>query len=190
MALIDLRCLTCGHTFEAHRAIADWPATPPCESCGAATEQQLLPPRTRWTVDPVVVFRAPDGTFRFPGDANGASAAAYARQGFDRIELRNVADVRHFEHHMNARELSLAHRRVERLQQMREQRESETRSELRRLMPSMSAFGRALARAAQGRNDAKPRERARDAGFHVDVYSNDRSNRDESRDAQGRRRRD
>jgi len=39
-------------------------------------------------------------------------------------------------------------------------------------------------------NDHKPRERVQDANFHVEVYSQDRSNRDESRDERGRRRRD
>lgn len=188
MALIDVKC-ELGHIKEVYRPLAMWPQTPDCPTCGAKTEQIHLPKQTTWTCDPVVVYKAPDG-FRFPGDPNSASTARYDKMGYERIELRNAADVRRFETVMNKREWSRAARRVEAMQAHREMRESATRSELRRLMGSMSERGRAVARAAMARNDAKPRERAREVGFHVDVFSNSRSNREESRDAQGRRRRD
>ena len=189
MALIDIVCAA-DHLHEIHRSIHDWPVTPACPTCGAPTVQIHLPTPLRASVDPVVVYRHPDGSFRFPGDANGISAANYSRQGLERIELRSAADVRRFEKVMNAREYSRMARAVERKQQMREERESATRSELRRLMPNMTEFGRAVARAAQGRNDAKPRERVKDPNFHVQCYSYDKSNREESRDERGRRRRD
>ena len=166
-----------------------WPETPDCPECGAKTEQVLLPKQTTWNCDPVVIYRAPDG-FRFPGDPNSLSTARYDKMGYERIELRNAAEVRRFETVMNKREYSRAARRVEAMQAHREQRESATRSELRRLMSAMSERGRAVARAAMAKNDSKPREKATDVGFHVEVYSNSRSNREESRDAQGRRRRD
>lgn len=189
MPLIDLEC-TNGHVSEVMRALAEWPATPPCPACGASTAQIHLPPRTRWTIDPIVVFRAPDGSFRFPGDAGGTSATRYQRQGFERIELRSATDVRRFESAMNARERSRMARKVERRQELREEREAVTRSELRRLMATMSPRGRAVARAAMTRNDDKPRERTQDPNFHSEVLSFDRSNRVASRDEQGRRRRD
>ena len=189
MPRIDVRCES-GHVSEVLRPLAMWPETPDCPECGAKTEQVHLPKQMTWTCDPVVVFKAPDGSFRFPGDPNSLSVSRYEKQGFERIELRGAADVRRFETVMNKREYSRAARRVEAMQAHREQREAATRSELRRLMGSMSERGRAVARAAMARNDNKPRERARDVGFHVDVYSNSRSNREESRDAQGRRRRD
>lgn len=189
MPRIDVRCAN-GHEHEVLRPIADWPKTPPCPDCGSETEQMMLPPSSRSNADPVIVFQAPDGTFRFPGDPNGLSVKKYEQSGFTRVELRGAADVRRFESQMNKREYSLAMRRVERKQELSEQRESHTRSELRHLMGSMTPFGRALAREAMRRNDNKPREKARDLGFHVDVFSNNRSNRDESRDSSGRRRRD
>lgn len=172
------------------RPLAMHPNTPVCPECGAKTVQIFLPQSTRWQVDPVVVFRAPDGTFRFPGDPTGPYANRCQRDGLERIELRSAAEVRRFEHVMNQREYARTARRVERAQQAREERESVNRSELRRLMPQMTEFGRSLARAAQRRNDEKPREKARDPGFHVEAFSYDRSNREESRDASGRRRRD
>jgi hypothetical protein len=189
MALIDVKCAA-GHVHEVVRAVADWPATPPCPTCAQPTEQIHLPKAVQWRADPVIVFRGPDGQYRFPGDANGLQAATYRKQGFEQIELRGAAEVRRFESHMNKREFRRAARKAEFQQQAREFREGITRSELRARMQSMSAAGRAIARAAMQRNDNKPREYAKDAGFHSEVYSFDRSNRDESRDSQGRRRRD
>lgn len=189
MPRIDVQCFN-DHISEVMRPLAMWPKTPNCPDCGAPTTQIHLPSAIRQAPDPVVVFRGPDGTFRFPGDANGASAARYARDGFERIELRGHADVRRFEKVMNAHEYSRAARRVEHQQQFREQREKHLRGELRQKMQSMSERGRELARVVMRENDRKPRERVQDANFHVEVYSLDRSNRDESRDAQGRRRRD
>ncbi len=189
MPLIDVRC-SHDHLHEVMRALADYPATPPCPTCGAATVQVHLPPRQQWTADPVVVYQAPDGSFRFPGDTTTLSTSKYDRAGFTRIELRSAADVRRFERHMNQREYARASRRVERAQQAREERESVTRSELRRHMQSMSERGRALARATMRHHDQQPRARTREANFHVEAFSYDHSNRMESRDPSGRRRRD
>lgn len=189
MPLIDVRCAN-GHESEVQRPLAMYPATPACPVCQAATEQYHPPPRARWTVDPVIVFRAPDGTFRFPGDAAGTQAGRYRDQGFEQIELRGHADVRRFEKQMNEREYARAQRRVEIAQHNREIRESRNRSELRHLMQSMTRFGRDVARAAMDRNNQKPGMRAHEPGFRVEAYSEYRSNREESRDSQGRRRRD
>lgn len=193
MRMIDVRCTACGHSFEYLKRTRDGqddpPAPPPCESCGGVVETWSPPPRVYGAPDPVVIFRGPDG-FRFPGDPNGPAATRYAREGFERIELRGAADVRRFEKVMNAHEYSRAARRVEHQQRFREQREAHLRGELRQKMQSFSARGRELARVVMRQNDHKPRERVRDANFHVEVYSVDRSNRDASRDAQGRRRRD
>lgn len=189
MPLIDVRCAN-DHVREVHRPLAMYPATPPCPDCGAPTEQIHLPRAVTWSIDPVVVYRAPDGSIRFPGDTNGAGAGKYDRLGYDRVELRSAADVRRFESQMNRAEYSRAERIMERRQAARESREKATRSDLFHAMQSMSTFGRALARAAVARNNAKAIERARDSGFHVEAFSYDRSNRSESRDAEGRRRRD
>lgn len=189
MARIDVRCSN-DHVHEVDRPIRMWPDTPVCPECGAATTQTHLPPSTRWTLDPVIVYRAGDGTYRFPGDASGTQAKRYEAQGFDRIELRSAQDVRRFERTMNERELSRARRRVEIACANREQRESTSRSELRRHMQHFSRFGRDVARAAMDRNNGKARLAAKDPGFHVEAFSYDRSNREESRDPQGRRRRD
>lgn len=91
---------------------------------------------------------------------------------------------------MNTHEYSRAMRRVEVHQRQREAREKETRSELRARMQNFSRFGRDVAKAAMAANDRKPAPRAAFPNFHAEVYSFDRSNREESRDERGRRRRD
>ena len=54
----------------------------------------------------------------------------------------------------------------------------------------LSERGREIMRRAERQGQDRPQPRAREVGFHVDVYANNRSNRDESRDPRGHRRRD
>lgn len=191
--LIDVRCLApdCGHLYPTMRPIADWPAVPPCEKCHSTdTEQAHLPPDARCYIDPIVVFQAPDGSYRFPGDISGPMTAQYRRQGYQEVTLRSATDVRRFESHINAGQHETDERRCEQRQRMQELREATSRSDLRHAMKSMSRRNRDLAREAMAQNDAKPRPRPRDGGFHVEALSYDHSNRMESRDPDGRRRRD
>ncbi len=190
MPLIDVSCEACETVSEVYRSLADWPKTPDCKVCLGPTVQVHLPKAVQWSVDPVVVFKAPDGSFRFPGDTNGKMAHQYAKEGLERIEIRGAAEMRSFEGKMNAREQSILNRRFEAQQEQREKRQHVNRSELHHRMSSMSNHGRAVARAAMGRNDAKPVKRPGEPGFASEVYSYDRSNREESRGPDGRRRRD
>lgn len=189
MALIDIICDN-DHEHEVQRAAADWPACPPCPTCALPTRQWPGRKRTYTQVEPVVVYKSPDGSYRFPGDRTGQSAASYQQQGFERVEIRGAAEMRRFERAMNRHEYSRASRKVEAQHRQREEREAVSRSELRSRMQSMSTAGRTLARAAMARNDNKPRPKAHDANFHNEAYSFDRSNRETSRDERGHRRRD
>lgn len=192
MPRIDVKCLSesCDTVFEHYRPLSEWPKTPPCVSCGGETEQAHLPRHLTWSVDPVVVFKAPDGSFRFPGDANGISSKNYEKLGYERQEIRGAAEMRSFERKMNQIEYSRAQRKVEAQARHREASEKVRREKLREMMQHMSAYGRDVARAAIDQGDRRPAARAHEAGFHSEVYAYDRSNRAESRDAQGRRRRD
>lgn len=192
MPLIDVKCQakTCGVESEAYRPVSDWPKTPPCETCGSETKQTYNPSRSRHSIDPIVVFEAPDGSFRFPGDSSGLSVRRYEKLGYHRVEIRSATDMRRFEKKMNHRERGRMERSADRKQAVREAREHVSRARLRESMQSMSAFGRDVATAAMAKNDAKPVDRNSDPGFHSEVFSYDRSNRDESRDDRGRRRRD
>lgn len=200
MSLIDVVCED-GHVNEVYRAIGDWPKTPACPSCEKPTQQTHLPPSERpRSVDPVVVYQAPDGSFRFPPDVTTLSTSMYDKKGFTRIELRGFADVRRFEKHMNAAELSQIRRKVEVKQEQHERSESERRSEVRRgleqgfVMPErdekgaltgrmqtvrLSERGRDIMRAAMDRNDAKGGPKVHSPNFYSEVYSVDRSNRAE-----------
>lgn len=192
MPLIDVQCLepTCGHIFEHVRPIADWPATPPCEKCQSPnTDDGHLPPRTRWSVDPVVVFEAPDGTYRYPGEADGNSSRRYAAAGYRQITIRNATEMRAFETRVGIHEQRKANETFERSERAREASESARRGALHTAMASMSPRGRDLARAAIAQSDGV-RRAAHQVGFHSEVYNVDRSNRGDSRDTQGRRRRD
>jgi hypothetical protein len=191
MAVIDVRC-TAGHLEEVYRPAEDWPATPPCphDDCGAPTEQVHLPPHVRWRPDPVVVFRAPDGSFRFPGDTNGPGVGKYDRMGYERIEVRSATEMRSLERRMNAQERSTASRVFERQQQAMEASVAERRRDLFDAMGHMSTFGREAARAAIARSESRRRRGVSDAGLYSEVYAWNRSNRDEARDPDGRRRRD
>lgn len=191
MPLLWARCTTnADHLHELNRPLAMWPAMPECPDCGSPTVHDLNVGQRSSTVDAVVVFKGPDGQFRFPGDASGPAAARYAREGFERIEIRGAHEMRRFEKVMNRHEYSRASRRLEHKLAGREAREKALRGDLRMRMQSMSTAGRTLARAAMDRNDNRPKERVADANFHNEAYSFNRSNRDESRDSAGRRRRD
>lgn len=189
MPRIDIECAA-GHQSEVYRALADWPVTPACPVCAAPTAQFHPQPRTRWTPDPIIVYEAPDGTPRIPGDAQGQSAANYERLGYRRIELRGAAETRAYERKEGSRLDSISRRRFEVMQAHRETREREQRSNLRQAMTGLDARGRDFARAVMARNDGRPMKRPGEAGFVSEVYSYDRSNRETSRDPQGRKRRD
>lgn len=199
MSLIDVTCED-GHIREVYRAAADWPNTPPCPMCEKPTTQTLLPSYMKsHTVDPVVVYQAPDGSMRFPPDTTTSSTAMYDKQGFTRIELRGWQDVRRFEKHMNQAELSGIRRRVERQQEAFEAGEKERRSEIRRCLEQgfqvpetddrgqytgrtktvrLTERGRAIMAAAIGNNDRKGGPKAHAPGFRVEAYSENRSNRE------------
>lgn len=190
MPLIHVLCSVCHEYSEVMRPLSMWPATPPCPKCDGLTEQRHLPPQPRALPGPVVVYQMPDGSFRFPGDPDSLATRAYDRQGGRRIELRGWAQVRPFEKHMNDVERARVARRMEKEQATREEGSRARRSELRQKMQSMTEAGRHFARVVMGRNDAKPNPKPYDTGFHVEAYSQDRSNRDESRDPRGKRRHD
>lgn len=201
MPLYDFVCSSsdCDTVFEGYVSLADYPKTLTCPRCGGTTEKSHVRRSQRSAAAPVVVYQAPDGSFRFPPDTHTASTASYDQQGFTRIELRGWSDVRRFESHMNQHELSQVRRRVEKQQEQHEASESARRAEIRRGLEQgfqvpdtdergqptgrmrtvrLSERGRAIMQAAIDNNDRKGGPRARDVGFFVEAYSMDRSNRE------------
>lgn len=216
MPMIDFRCLSlsCGRCFIQYRPVTSQ-ETPLCETCHGPTERHWVTAHTApSSVPPVVVFQAPDGSFRFPGNAEGLSAKNYEKQGYQRVELRGWSDVRRFESQVNKAEYAKICRRVEHQQAAQEAGERIRRSDFHHglhagfQMPErvLNAQGqivdtgrmkhveigsrtREIARHVMATNNGK-RVKVYAPGFHVDVYSNDRSNRDEGRDPRGKRYRD
>jgi hypothetical protein len=215
MPIYPRKCLSepCDHVFELVLAMAayDPEATHPCPKCGHASIKTFLPAGSTANPDPVIVFKAADGTFRYPGDATGLSAANYEKLGYERVEIRGWADMRRFERTVNGQQRSEIARRVERQLEVHEAQVKMRRSEAinglrngftipeldergvrtgRMKTVRMSAQGADIMRACMERNDNKPRTREFEAGFHSDVYNNSRGNRDDSRRSDGRRFRD
>lgn len=213
MPLIDVRCQSCETVSEVHRPLAMHPATPVCPKCDGATEQIHLPRSARVNPPAVVVYKCPDGTFRFPGDDSDQSLTAkrYAELGYERVEARGWAEVRRVEQQVSKQQASEIRRRVERQCEQHERQLSERRGEIRRSleqgfqMPETDSRGRptgrmrtvrfseearGLMKAAMERNDSRPGPKSFDSGFHVSVYSDDRSNRDDARRPDGKRGRD
>jgi hypothetical protein len=174
-------------------------STTTCDVCGAAygigdspycrDHHRPWSGRDAQPFDPVVVFQAPDGSYRFPGSPTGRASQRYESQGFARVELRTIAEVRSFTGRVNRAEAAKVEQRVERRQQHRAAREEALRGDLRQRMQRMSPLGRDVAREAMARNDRRP-IRGFDPGCHFEVFEYDRSNRDAARRPDGTRARD
>lgn len=209
----DFKCNICEYIFEGFVSLTDYPKTLPCEKCDGSTEKVHLPRQASTPPPAVVVYKCPDGTFRFPGDDSDQSLTAkrYAELGYERVEARGWAEVRRVEQQVSKQQASEIRQRVERQCEQREHELSARRGEIRRSleqgfqMPETDSRGRptgrmknvrfseearGLMRTAMDRNDGRPGPKSFDSGFHVSVYSDDRSNRDEARRPDGKRGRD
>lgn len=165
MALIDVVCVQCAAQSEVSRPAAEWPRTPPCPSCGGATEQIHLPKGYSFTGDPLVVYQAPDGSYRFPGDVNGPATQKYEQMRYTRLEARSFAEVRALERAISQRDEIAAAPIRERLQARREEQSHKRRSELFHRMASMSPQVRDLARVVIEKNNRKPSRKTAGATY-------------------------
>ena len=204
---------SCDHYFELTLPMAayDADAPNPCPKCGHVSLRGYLPAHVSASnTEPIIVFKAEDGTYRYPGDPSGLSAHNYEKLGYARVELRGWADVRRFERDVNTRQASEIARRVERQLEAHEISVKARRSEIlnglrnsfvipevvdgrrtgRMKTVRMSAAGADIMRASMARNDRKPVPRSYSPEFHSEVYSFDRGSRDESRRSDGKRYRD
>jgi hypothetical protein len=211
MALIDVQCLTCDTVSPVYRKASDWPQTPPCPKCESPTVQIHLPPRVVIESPAVVVYEAPDGSFRYPGDPNGRTVQHYESLGYKRVEAKGWAAVRSLEGRVSKQQFREICDATERRCQFRETALHYARSEMfnglrnsfaipelddqgnrtgRTRSVKLSPSGRAVAEAAMSRNNDKPTPTAKAPGFFVEVFTQDRSNREEGRRSDGKRWRD
>jgi putative FmdB family regulatory protein len=171
----DFRCVACGQTFEQFLPLVRYRELPVCPACQSPQTEKVYLPRQEHAskfADPIVVYQAPDGSYRFPGESQGSSTAKYDRLGYRRVECRDAQDVRRIEGRINADQRSRLQHAAERRQAAMEAVRSQSRSELAHKMSTMSNFGRDVARAMIERNNQK-RDRAAgaDPGFHVEVMN-------------------
>lgn len=159
-------CPSCGH--ELH--IGDFPF---CEPGGGHSPARSV---NAALFDPVVIHRDAAGNIRYP-----ANIHAPVPEGYQKVELRTVGEVRRFEAEVNQREHASADQHHSAREAAFAAAQSNRRSDLRGKMRNMSAFGQDFARHAMERTDSS-RPQPRDVGFHLDVFSNDSSNREVHRD--------
>lgn len=115
--------------------------------------------------DPVVVFKSADGRVRTPGRSDAPTP-----EGFARVELKTVREIRAFERQMNMSEHSKHEASREKDSRACEAARTQLRGELRMAMQGMSNEGRDFARLAMERTNNRKKERF-DAGFRVEAFS-------------------
>ncbi len=187
MPLYEYQCTSepCSLIFEEYRPVSDHQKIVPCPRCQLPSHRVYLPSAPRSEAPSVVVHRAPDGSYRFPG-----SPDARMPEGYTRVELRGWQEVRRFEKEVNKRQFSEICRRVERQQSAIEEGERRRRSDLYAAMGSFSNRNKALARLVIERNNRKGHPQTYEPGFYVEAFSQDRSSREPHRDPEGRKTRD
>lgn len=172
---MPMKCPDCG------QQTIPFPDGTPCPLCVAADSGAafLRAGRNAQAFDPVLIFEDAHGNVRFPGRNDAPTP-----DGFKAVELRDIRQVREFERRMNAREHARHEVSTEGERAAFSEAQQRNRAELRAAMRHMTPAGRALAQAAMDegdRQDSQPRARF-DPGFHVEVFSQDSSNRDAYRD--------
>jgi hypothetical protein len=118
-----------------------------------------------------------EGHVRFPG-----STDAPVPVGYERRELRTIGEVRAFQRRVNADECAKIRAHVEEECRWLETVEAANRSDLRHAMARMTPRGRGFAELAIAIHNAT-RPRAGDAGFYIEPFEHDMSNREPYRDA-------
>lgn len=169
------KCWDCGQ-----QAIP-FPEGRPCPLCVAADSAPgfLRRGRDAQPFDPVLIFEDAQGNIRFPGRND-----APAPEGFKPVKLTDIRQVRKFERQMNDRERVRHEIAIEGERTAFSEVQRRNREELRAAMRHMTPAGRELARAAMeegDRQDSQPRG-SFDAGFHIEVFSQDSGNREAYRD--------
>ncbi len=163
-----MKCSECGTELQ----VGDWPF------CGG-DQNRHVPADGRFAqgFDPVVIHRDAAGNIRYPGAADAPVPA-----GFQKVELRTMHEVRRFEAEVNQREHAKADQQLSRREAIFSAQQSQRRRDLRTQMERFSPLGRDFAHHAIDKGNNR-RAASRDVGFHLDVFSNDSSNREVHRDA-------
>lgn len=149
------KCADCGAELEH----GDWPF------CGGKNNHASVFNVNAQRFDPVVIHRDAAGNVRYPGRSD-----APVPKGFERVELRTVAEVRHFERDVDRKEAARFDLSRTRSEENFRAHQEQQRSDLRQEMRHMSNQGRDFARHAIEQNNKRDRGRY-DAGFRVEALS-------------------
>ena len=160
-------CEKCGTELR----IGDWPY------CDAPGGHSSVRGTFAAGFDPVVIHRDAQGNIRYPAHVN-----APVPEGYQRVELRTTHEVRRFESEVNQRERAKADISLSQRESAFSVAQGQRRRDLRSDMAHMSALGKDFAQVAMDRSNNR-RAVPRDVGFHIDVFSNNSSNREVHRDA-------
>jgi hypothetical protein len=180
MILHDFKCPN-GHVFEK---MVEWNVEsvlcPECQWKVVFAERVFLPrperPENANRFNPVVVFRKPNGEYRFPGRADERTP-----RGCVRVELKDIQAVRRFEREENQRlktvhEASMARRGANYEAEKKERREI-LKSVLSKMSPRARKFAEFAMQQSDQRESFSHRAAQYDANFRIDAFSNDASNR-------------
>lgn len=124
-------------------------------------------------LEPVVVFRSPDGRIRIPG-----SNSARTPKGYERVELTTLPAIRKFESEYKEKLRSESSDLRAIHEEGFHEFQKRARSELRQAMQHMTPAQRRVAELAMARNDARPSRRAEDFEGGFQVLNYDQANRD------------
>lgn len=160
-------CRECGKTI----AIGQWPYCP----------HEPLRHRPAAAFSPIVVFKAKDGTYRFPGRSNARTPA-----GCQRVEITNQYQADRLEREVNYYEKQ----RYEESKYQQSQAgwdagwnrtRASLRAELERRRAQFSPAGKQAIEYLINKERAEQSHKF-DPGFHIEVMHHDRSNREPHND--------
>ncbi len=185
MPLYDFHCSTCNSTVERFLVASKLTDSLICASCGGTSIYtpsfwySSAVPAQRFR--PVVIHRDSQGNIRHPAHEN-----APVPEGFERVELRNIHEVRKFENEVNLREAVSAQEQRHIRSQAVDAQVKLNREVLAKAIGNMSARGKRFYDAMKQVGELK-REQLRsqapiDPGFHLEAFSQDSSNREAYRD--------
>jgi len=181
MPMCDYRCES-GHQYEAFRHPSQVQDVEPCAECGAEAVRIFVCKRPHsydGLQQPLVVWRRPDGTYAVPAQPDARKPVEY-----ERVELRNVFEIRGVERAIDREEREKFERAQIGKEMLAEGTTATNRSELRSRMQHMRPHMRDFSRFAMDQNNAKPRAKYR-GNFYFEALSQNASNRDDGRNRDG-----
>lgn len=161
-----------------------------CANCGAELQIGDYPfcphgsiyPNAAQHFDPIVVHVSGDGQYRFP-----ASTDAAVPSGYRKVEIRTIQEADRVSREVNRSEDQTLRAVQRQSDESRMATRSRNRAFMNNLRNRMSAHGRQFLDQAREYQEQKDKQREnsrpRSTNFHIDVFANDSSNREQHRDA-------